>query len=140
MKWGADRVTDNPDAFWHLVKHSRSCAIFVDEAGKWKKNYLHILEEIATTGRHYGHNVHFIAQRAQMIPPTVRNQCENLFLFKQALDDARALAADFVADELLDAKTLKKGEFFAKIGVDGEVSRGKIVWNLDGYPAVILTG
>ena len=85
------------------------------------KKFSHVLTELATTGRHYGHNCHFISQRGIQLSPTIRTQCPNIFLFKQSLQDTKDLSAEFVADELMNAHTLKKGEYLGKIGVDGKV-------------------
>lgn len=124
--WNADYLTDCPDEFLETVKISKSCALFIDECGSFfDQGYSIPLLWIATNSRHYGHNAHFISQRAQQISPTVRDQCSHLFLFKQSFDDAKLLTRNFATDELLAAPSLKKGEYLGKVGLDGAVFRGR---------------
>jgi len=85
-----------------------------------------IMNRLATNSRHYGHNAHFISQRAKQIDPTIRSQCSNIFLFKQSLYDTKDLSNEFVSQGLMQAHTLKKGEYIYKIGVDGETKKGRI--------------
>jgi len=126
-KWKADFITDSPAQFVEVVKGSRSCALFVDEAGNFiDEGYVSELRWLATNSRHYGHNCHFISQRAVQIPPTIRGQCSNLFLFRQSFSDARELSKDFVSDDILTANELKRGEYFGKIGIDGKVYKARL--------------
>ena len=125
-KWNADYITDNPDEFMSIVFSKTSCAVFIDEGGDMIGRWGGIMNQLATRSRHYGHNVVFICQRAKMIDITVRTQCVNIFLFKQSLYDSKELSQDFVCDALIGASELKAGEFIAKIGVDGQVKRGRI--------------
>lgn len=124
--WNADFLTDNPDSFLEVVKDSKSCALFIDECGAFAESgFSDSLLWIATNSRHFGHNAHFITQRAQQISPTIRDQCSHLFLFKQSFDDSKLLTRNFATDELLAAPSLKKGEYIGKVGLDGAVFRGK---------------
>lgn len=121
-RWGADYVTDCPSVFVQVVKRSMKCALFVDEVGHFiDEGFVSDLRWIATNSRHYGHNAHFISQRATQIPPTIRNQCSNLFLFKQSYSDTKQLSQDFASDDLLTAHELKKGQYLGKVGIDGSV-------------------
>lgn len=125
--WQADFITDSPDLFLETVKASKSCAVFVDECGHYAdEGYSDILRWLATNSRHYGHNSHFIAQRAQQLKPTIRDQCSHIFLFKQSFDDAKELTRNFATDALLEAPTLKKGEYLGKVGIDGEVFKDRV--------------
>jgi hypothetical protein len=124
-RWNATYITDNADDFLKIVFANRSCAVFVDEAGDMIGRYSDAMNKLATLSRHYGHNAHFICQRAMMISPTIRAQCSNLFLFKQSTKDAELLSRDFVA-QFDTAKDLRKGEFLAKVGIDGKVFKGKV--------------
>lgn len=105
--------TDNKAVFLSAVRASRSCAVFIDEAGESVGQYDREMYWLATRGRHYGHNCHFLAQRAQQIAKTVRDQCGRLYLFNCSLDDAKTLANEWNKPELKEAYTLKQGEFFA---------------------------
>lgn len=125
--WNAEFVTKDPDLFIETVKASRSCAVFVDECGIWVNDgFIDLLQWLATNARHYGHNVHFISQRAQQLNPTIRDQCSHLFLFKQSFDDAKSLTRNFATDDLLAAPSLKAGEYLGKVGIDGTVFRGRV--------------
>lgn len=121
--WNADFITNDPEEFLLVVFANRSCAIFVDESGDMIGRYGGAMNRLATTSRKWGHNCHFIAQRAKQIDVTTRTQCSNIFLFKQSLDDTKELARDFCAEDLKQAHTLKKGEYLMKIGVDGIVKK-----------------
>lgn len=125
--WGADFITDSPDEFLSVVKSSTSCALFMDECGHYVDDgFDKQLRWLATNSRHYGHNSHFITQRAKQLKPTVRDQCTHLFMFKQSYDDAKELTRNFATDELLEAPSLKKGEYLGKVGIDGQVFRGRV--------------
>lgn len=110
-KAGAFFQTDNPDFFLKSVFNSRECALFVDEAGEAIGRYAGPMGKIATRSRHYGHNAHFIAQRAAMLDKTIRDQCEYLICFRVSKKDAETLFDEFGYEELLTCHTLNKGEF-----------------------------
>lgn len=124
-EWNADFITTNPEEFLEVVFANTGCAVFVDESGDMIGRYGGAMNRLATTSRKWGHNCHFIAQRAKQIDPTTRTQCSNVFVFKQSLDDTKELAREFVADELKNAHILRKGEYLGKIGVDGTVFKGR---------------
>lgn len=125
--WNADFITDNPDEFLEVVKDSISCAVFVDECGHYSDDgFSDVLRWLATNSRHYGHNSHFISQRAKQLKPTIRDQCSNIFLFKQSFDDAKELTRNFATDDLLEAPKLTKGEYLGKVGIDGAVFRARV--------------
>jgi len=113
-RWQADVITDNNIEFLMFVQNpeTRSCAIFVDESGEMIGHYENEMFWLATRGRHYGHNCHFISQRAKQISPTVRDQCSYLFLFNCSVDDSTELSREFNRAELREANTLAKGEYF----------------------------
>lgn len=123
--WNADYITDDPDKFLQAAKMNKSCAIFVDESGQMIGRYAPQMEWLATQSRKWGHKAHFITQRASQISPTLRNQCTNIFLFKQSPTDSKILACDFVCDELKSAHLLSTGEYLGKIGVDGKVFKSR---------------
>lgn len=114
QRWGADYQTTDKDEFLAVVQHpeTRSCALFIDESGEQIGQYEREMFWLATRGRHYGHNSHFITQRATQLSPTVRDQCSYLFLFNCSIDDSTQLAKEFNRPELKAANTLAKGEYF----------------------------
>jgi hypothetical protein len=69
-------------------------------------------QTLATRTRHLGHSVHFAAQRAAMIAPTVRDQCERAYIFRVSFSDAKALADEWGEPEIIAARSFRKGEYF----------------------------
>lgn len=124
--WNANYITDNPEEFLYTVFENVNCAVFVDESAETIGRYAGVMQKLATSSRNLGHNVHFICQRPKQLDVNVRTQCENIFVFKLSFYDAKELAREHVADKLLYAPKLRKGEYLAKVGVDGNVYRGKI--------------
>ena len=110
--WNADFQTDDPNEFIRVFFASRSCMVFIDEAGESVGRFDKIMERTATKGRHWGHSVHYIAQRGTLVNRTVRDQCKHLFLFCSALEDCKTLARDFNKPELLQAADFPPGQFF----------------------------
>ncbi len=126
-KWNATYITTDPHAFCQVVKRSRSCALFVDECGQWVENGFEAqLKWLATNSRHYGHNCHFITQRAAQVSPTIRDQCRNTFVFFQSFQDCKLIARDKGADEFLEGARLNEGEYLGKIGLSGKVYKAKV--------------
>jgi hypothetical protein len=123
--WNADFITDDPDHFLAVVKANRRCALFIDEGGITVGRYPKEMEWTATNSRKWGHRAFFIAQRASQISPTVRGQCVSVLVFRQATEDAKILAREFVSDKFKEASTLAQGEYIAKIGFDGQPYKGK---------------
>jgi energy-coupling factor transporter ATP-binding protein EcfA2 len=111
---GVTLLTDNPEHFMRAATRNRDCALFIDESGKVVGRYNDDMFWLATDARHYGHSSHFIAQRAMQLSPTVRDQCEYLFLFRVSRRDAKLLAEEYTDDSLLESSALPKGEYFFK--------------------------
>ncbi len=113
-RWGADFQTRDKTAFLQVVQHPEtiSCAIFIDESAEQIGQYHNEMFFLATRGRHYGHNCHFICQRATQLAKTVRDQCSYLALFNCSFDDSKALSNEFNRMDLREAHTLAKGEYF----------------------------
>jgi DNA helicase HerA-like ATPase len=118
-------MTDDPEQFLVICKNSQSCALFIDESGSMIGRYDTQLEWLATQSRKWGHKSHFIMQRGSQVSPTVRNQCSSAFVFKQSPDDAKVLSNNFVCLEFAEAPKLQKGEYIAKIEVDGKPFKSK---------------
>lgn len=108
---GARWQTADGELFLKNVFRARHCAIFVDESGEAIGRYSGEMKKLATRSRHYGHNAHFISQRAVDIDKTIRDQCDHLFCFKVSKKDAENLADEYAYEELLDCSTLSQGEF-----------------------------
>ena len=111
--WTADYETSNFDDFTDMVKGSRECIIFVDEAGQVCRNRDVENYWLATDSRHYGHSVFFIAQRPGMVALTIRTQCKFLYCFFVNNKDANDnLVPEWGNKELAKAEELKQGEYF----------------------------
>lgn len=118
-------MTDDPEKFLEICKKNQSCALFIDESGQTIGRYAGPMQWVATNSRKWGHKAHFITQRATQLDPTIRAQCTSIFLFKQSVDDAKILAREFVAPELMESCNLLRGEYLAKLSIDSPVRRGK---------------
>ena len=105
-------VTRKQNEFLRVVKQSRSCNVFIDEAGESVGQYQTEMHWLGTRARHYGHSAHFICQRVIQVATTVRDQCSTLYLFNVSKKDSHILADDWNREELKAANTLGKGEFF----------------------------
>lgn len=110
-KSGAAVVTPDGKKFLEIVFKSSSCNIFVDESGEAIGRFAKEMKKLATRSRHYGHNAHFISQRAVDIDKTIRDQCNYLFIFRVSKKDAETLADEYGYEELLGASQLEQGEF-----------------------------
>lgn len=111
-EWAASFKTTDPDKFLTMVWDSRQCAVFIDEAGKAIGRFNNVMNELATQGRHWGHNVHFITQGGTQLAPIIRNQCSQLFIFTTAKTDCKVHANEWNASELENASLLKVGEYY----------------------------
>jgi len=107
-----DYRTEDISNLIQVLKKSRRCFVFVDEAGAVCGQHDIETYWLATQSRHWGHNVFFISQRGIQIAKTIREQCRYLMLFSCSLSDSKVLANEWNKKELLSANTLKKGEFF----------------------------
>ena len=110
--WCSDEKYDDSDDFLESFWSNRRCAVFIDEAGESVGRYDMMMQKTATRGRHWGHSVHYLAQRATQLNRTVRDQCSHLFLFCSSKEDGKIHAQDWNDDALLRCNELKRGEFF----------------------------
>jgi len=111
--------------FLDAVRRSRSCAVFVDEAGESVGQYDEEMHWLATRARHYGHASHFLTQRGQQVAKTVRDQCAKMYLFACSKSDGKILADEWNQEELREVNKLGRGEFFLVSRFD-PMLKGKI--------------
>lgn len=121
----ADFHTDDMSDFIRVAAGSRKCALFIDEAGEEVGQYQKVGNIIATKMRHLGHSAHFIAQRSKMLNATVRSQCSRIAVFNMWRDDAKDLAAEFNAPEILEAPNFARGQY-AFVSRFGETITGNV--------------
>jgi len=126
-RWKADVLTGDRGYFLSLLSNpaTRRCAVFVDECGEMIGHYKKEMFFLATQGRHFGHNCHFVTQRAKQLSPTVRDQCSYLALFACSLDDGIEMSRNFNRPMLRNTNTLQKGEYFF-CGRWGEIKHLKV--------------
>lgn len=110
-EWEADFITNDQTEFLEAVWKNKNCSVFVDESGSTVGKHNDLMNELATRGRHWGHKIFFICQRAKQISTTVRTQCSEIVIFKQALADTDDLAKEFVEPLINEAHKLEKGDF-----------------------------
>lgn len=109
--WPADFVTADPEHFLAVARASRSLVLVVDEYAQFTADYriMRGLEWCFTVARNSGHLSYALAQRLNMIPPNVRNQCANAIIFRQARADLMDLAALIDQPEIMRAATFPPG-------------------------------
>jgi len=130
-QWPADFQTEDPELFLKTFWQSRSCDVFIDEAGDTVGHYEKPMIQTATKGRHWGHNVYYITQRAASLSPTVRGQCRYIFLFALARQDCEVYAREFNKPELIEASRLPQGACFFAARFKGEVKRFNVFGGKD---------
>ena len=121
-RWKADYYTEDPQEFLGVFWDSEGCIAFIDEAGETVGRYDEAMDKVATRGRHRGHSVFFILQKATRISLTVREQCSRAFIFQSAPSTAAVMADEFNQPKIEErAPLLKKGEYIEvrRFGNDG---------------------
>jgi hypothetical protein len=112
--WNADFITKDPDEFMDFVwdpSRCLQCALFIDEAGYSLDKYSGAADKLTTQGRHLGHVVHLITQRAVMVSVNIRSQCDTVIAFQVNRNDAKTYANDWNCEKILDAPNLPQGHF-----------------------------
>jgi hypothetical protein len=111
-EWKADLIFSDPDEFLEAFWASRSCRAFIDESGEVVGRYDKAMIKTATKGRHWGHSVHYLTQRASLLSKTVRDQCGAMALFCSSKGDGKIHADEWNRDELAQCHTLAQGEYY----------------------------
>jgi DNA helicase HerA-like ATPase len=109
-----DFITNDPDEFLQVVFANTRCLGIVDEAGSMIGRFGKEKNNLATMSRHYGHSMIFITQDVKSIDNIVREQMQDIIVFRVGKKRADELAEDFADDDLKQASTLQKGEFLIK--------------------------
>jgi hypothetical protein len=102
----------------------RGVMVVIDEAWSWK--WKGLLEAIPNSGRSKGLEMWVQGQRALQMPPTVRNNCDNVFAFKQRPKDADWIVENY-GHEFAGVDRLAAGEYIFKAGMADAV-RGRSFW------------
>lgn len=108
------------------VRKDRPCIIMIDEAADFQQTNPNELRAMLNQWPAYGVEVFVIVQRAKMVPPNVRNACDNCISFKQRPDDAQILA-DSYGDEFIRTATdeMTQGSFVCREGIYASAVYGK---------------
>lgn len=122
--WKASFQTRKMSEFLAVAKKSRSCGLFVDEAGQLDfRDAEH--EWIFTGSRHWGHVAHVIGQSGVQMTPLARSSVTRLFLFRSTDQTAEYWRNSFVDDRIRQATTLNRFEFI-RAEMFGTVQRCKL--------------
>ena len=106
---------DNVNDFYNgFYKNCKNGYLFLDECYlldvlPHKTEYV----SIATQGRHKGLKVYFIAQRSfDLVNKTVRNQCNEAFIFATSYDDCKNLAKEWDSQKIMNARSFDVGQYY----------------------------
>lgn len=110
-EWGADFQTTDIEEFKYIYLNNSSMALFIDEAGLQGK-YNDIMITTACSGRHRGHNMHYIAQSLTMLHPHLRGNCRYLAIFQIKKGDCKVLHDEYPYDSIREAWKLPQGHYY----------------------------
>jgi len=109
--WGSQAwVTANEDEFWPAVFKSSNSLIIVDEAAATIRRDRTLIP-VFTQLRHKNHKLLIIGHSGVDLLPTMRQQMDTLFLFRQPAEAAEIWARTFADERLLQATQLRQYEF-----------------------------
>lgn len=109
--WGPQAwTTADEDHFWGVVWASRRCLVIVEEAAATIRRD-NDLVPVFTRMRHLEHRLLVVGHSGSDLRPTMRQQLDTLFLFRQPPQAAEIWAETFADDRIMECCTLKKYEF-----------------------------
>lgn len=106
--------THDPAEFLRVYWPAKSCDCFMELADADVSKYDAGFHRCFTQGRHEGHRNFYLSQRAAMVHPNIRENCESLCLFSVPMKGARLWADEFNDETLLGAVSLPPHVFFFK--------------------------
>ena len=123
------KVFTDPLEFFNYasrVKDVSPCIIMIDEGADFQQMNPNELRVILNQWPAYGVETYVQVQRAKMVPPNVRNACDNCISFKQRPDDAQILS-DSYGDVFLHvgAEYMPQGCFISREGIYADPVFGK---------------
>lgn len=110
-KWNVDFLTDDSGEFLEYAKANRGHLLIVDESATSMNKNDKENAWLATTARHYGHRSLFITHRVTQIDPTIRGNCDKLYVFATGPKDAEIAAEEFNEPILRKLPNIPKGSF-----------------------------
>jgi len=93
-----DIVCKSMNRFLDIAMESNNLMLFVDDCITVLKSNDPRHRWLTAESRHRGHSVVLIGQRYKNIPKTNRDNCEELWMFRQSLSDCKEIAGDFAYD------------------------------------------
>ncbi len=100
--------------------------VIIDEAWAWKWKGKNGLQEIPNAARSAGVEMIVQSQFPTQMPPTVRGNCDNVFIFRLREPAAIKWAVDAYGEEFAACRGIPPGEFLCVRGL-GAVVRG-VAW------------
>ena len=114
--WQCDYITANKKDFVEFFYTHIGYLCIIDEAGA---NFNAKDVRMCSQGRHWGHTVFLLSQRAQQVDKTMRDQCDSFgLIFRQDVDDSKALSRQFIYDDVATANELENRHCFLVNGND----------------------
>lgn len=121
----ADYQTKSSSEFLKFAYREKGYILIVDESGQAIGKYNAAMHSLATTVRHKGNFSFFAVHSVTGLPPIVRGQCANIFLFSCSRGNFKIIADEWDQPTLLDLPKLDAGEFYF-VPKFGKIVRGKI--------------
>ena len=112
-RWDSHDTYNDIDTYIAQAKKVRSHLLVIDESGTSLSRYDSQHAWLATQSRHYGHSTIFITQRANLLPPVIRNQCNKIFMFSTSIDDIETIANEFNCPTIISEERLQQFEFWS---------------------------
>ena len=110
-QWGEQaKVFSDEDKFWLIVWKTEKCLVIVEEASATIRRERELIP-VFTRLRHHNHILLVIGHSGVDLLPTMRQQLDTLFLFRQPESAAKIWAETFTQNELLQAVDLQQFEF-----------------------------
>jgi hypothetical protein len=108
--WGSQAwTTQREDQFWSVVWKSRNCLVIVEEAAATISRNRELIP-VFTRLRHNEHRLIVVGHNGGDLLPTMRQQFDTLFLFRQPPAAAEIWAETFADRRIMECCTLKKYE------------------------------
>lgn len=109
--WGKNAwVTADEDVFWQAVWKKENCLVIVDEASSTIKRERELIP-VFTRLRHNQHKLLVIGHSAVDLLPEMRQQLDEVYLFRQSKKAAAIWAEQFTDERVLDSANLNQYEF-----------------------------
>jgi len=110
-EWGKQAIVfTNEDEFWKVVWQSENCLVIVDEAAATIRREKDLIT-VFTRLRHLHHKLIVIGHSGTDLLPVMRQQLDELFLFRQPESAAKIWAETMTQKGLLESGQLKQFEF-----------------------------